>query len=66
MSLFQDTMDPTRVVKTLRQEGKSMVCAVYWKVQGDLNYGGVTKLPASLFDETPQNRHIGFVAYNKQ
>lgn len=65
MNLFQDTMDPSRVVKPLRQEGKQMVCEVYWKVQGDLNYGGTTKIPAGLFDETPQNRHIGFVSINK-
>lgn len=63
MSMYQDTMDPTRVVKPIRQEGKSYVCAVYWKVQGDLNFGGHTKLPLSLFDESPQNRHIGFVPY---
>lgn len=64
-TMFQDTMDNERVVKPLRNQGKSMVCAVYWRGKNGLNYGGETKLPASLFDETPINRRIGFVPLNR-
>jgi hypothetical protein len=63
MSMYQDQMDQTRVVKPLRQEGKSYVCAIYWRSHGDLNYGGTANIPLSLFDDSPQNRHIGFVPY---
>lgn len=65
-TMFQDTMDNERVVKPIKSEGKSVLCKVYWRSKtGPLNYGGETKLPASLFDETPANRRIGFVPLSR-
>jgi hypothetical protein len=67
MALFQDVMDYSRIVEPLNQEGKSLVCKVYWKdSKGSLDFGGITRLPASLFDQTnPRVAFIGFREYHR-
>ena len=63
MPLFQDQMDPTRIVKPLRQEGRNTICGVYFKDKtGRLNYAGTAPVPTSLFEETnPWSKRVGFV-----
>lgn len=61
MAMYQDAMDPQRVVKPLETKSSGrIVCRVYWRTKGGLNYGGKTTLPAALFSENPRNRFIGF------
>lgn len=66
MAMFQDTMDPSRVVKPLRQNGRETICAIYWKDRGALRYGGEAPIPTSLLSEDPRNKFIGFVALNRE
>ena len=63
---YQDTMDPSRVIKPLRQDGKQTICAIYWKDRGGLRFGGEAPIPSSLIgDDQPLNRRIGFVSVNR-
>lgn len=66
--LFRDTMDHSRIVKPLNQQGRTWTCGIYWLESGRLNYAGTAPIPASLFEDEktrPVNSRIGFVPYNK-
>lgn len=67
MAYFQDSMDLNRILEPINQEGKQLVCKVYWRSStGALGYGGIVRLPASLFDQKdPKNAFIGFREYHK-
>lgn len=62
---YQDTMDPSRVVKPLRTEGRQTICAIYWKDHGQLRFGGEAPVPTSLLSDEPINKRIGFVPANR-
>ena len=64
--LFQDAMDPTRVVSPKHQDGKSTVCRIYWRTKTALNFGGEAPVPTSLFGEETHAlvKRIGFYPVN--
>lgn len=63
---YQDTMDPSRVIKPLRQEKGQTICAIYWKDRGTLRFGGEAPVPSNLIgDDQALNRRIGFVPINR-
>ena len=61
-TMFQDTMDNSRLVRPIRQEGRQTLCDIFWKENGTFCYGGRAYIPTSLFSEDPRIAHIGFVA----
>ena len=62
-TMFQDTMDNSRLVKIVKTVGRQALCDIYWKERGNtLCYGGRAYIPVGLFSEDPRMAHIGFVA----
>lgn len=61
--MFQDTMDTTRVIQPIEQNGKSMLCGIYWKTKNGLTYGGKANVPAALIGDPRDHliQRIGFI-----
>jgi len=70
--MFQDTMDPSRVVQPRSQGGRSTTCGIFWKTKQGLVYGGEAEVPSSLFQRdgldfktARQLDNIGFVSLHR-
>ena len=68
-TMYLDTMDNSRVVEPLRQEGRHFNSGIYWRSNNQLDYGGQAPIPMSLFTDSktvPINARIGYVPYRPQ
>jgi hypothetical protein len=62
--MYQDSMDPTRLVKPVARRGTEVMCRVYWKRRAEDKghsalFGGFSTIPVSLFD-CPGAHSFGF------
>lgn len=68
--LFQDTMDPSRVVQPRQDLGRTKLCGIFWKTKNGLVYGGEAEVPTNLFGgeddvrRKSQLAHIGYVPFH--
>jgi len=68
-TMYLDTMDNSRVVEPLRQEGKHFICGIYLRNNNQLDYVGQAPISMALFTDpktVPINARIGYVPYRSQ
>ncbi len=47
--MFQDAMDPSRMVQPREDKGGNKICGIFWKTKNGLVYGGEAACPINLF-----------------
>jgi hypothetical protein len=59
---YQDNMDATRLVRPVKWEGKSVLCAIYYyDNNGEAIYHGQARVPSRLFDPgNSSNERYGY------
>lgn len=62
--MFQDVLDPSRIVKVIGQREDKYHCHVFFRRGKHLIFNGTTMLSVSLFDQEKKiNDRIGFQHY---